>query len=739
MAEDAITSAVTELVKAANILGSSDLAFHRSLDSEVSSSLDSCLQRLLGITTSLLDYATDDNIPILTDLEDVNSRWGDVIDVVDTLLERTDASLEELNTKNKKEQEIISTRQQNAKPEKPNLPASLRNAQDLPHPQLKFRRKPDNSDNPWEPLLTNKVNAKLNLEESLHRPMSSDDNGSIGHPYAFEIETIEYPGFLFEEREPVQPQDAESSAAIWVDTEAKLQAMLEQLKESQEIAVDLEHHDFHSFVGFVCLMQISNRQQDWIVDTLALREELQILNEVFTDPRILKVFHGANSDIRWLQRDFGLYIVNLFDTYHASRALGLEGHGLAFLLNTYVNFEADKRYQLADWRIRPLPKEMLYYARSDTHYLLYIYDIMRNELLQKSNTSDHNAMTSVLKASAGVSLLQYAKEPYDAAEGQGSDGWMNLLTRYYRTRTFNSQQLEVMKALHQWRDLKAREIDESTRFILPNSTILSIAAALPNDLHSLQKACQQISSTMQSNMKNILKTVQLAIKHADGAVAVGLKPAEAVAVAVTAGDPKPSSQRKTVLPATQPSSGIDYKSLVTSHSIFWGPLVKTLKVAKVRSPLEDLRLALPMPPLSSQIYENDTVVDNAPEIRVPSPLHQADVEPPSDIFIVKEVGKAQDRKRKSEVIDLDAEKPESAEIIARREARRRAKQEKAEARAKAAAPVKEEIVPFDYAAQPSLLKEPEQKKIRIRKFGEFSGKIVKPKRLQVGKQSTFKR
>lgn len=39
--------------------------------------------------------------------------------------------------------------------------------------------------------------------------------------------------------------------------------------------------------------------------------------------------------------------------------------------------QADKQYQLADWRVRPLGPELLHYARSDTHYLLYIYDCMK--------------------------------------------------------------------------------------------------------------------------------------------------------------------------------------------------------------------------------------------------------------------------------------------------------------------------------------------------------------------------
>ena len=58
-----------------------------------------------------------------------------------------------------------------------------------------------------------------------------------------------------------------------------------------------QHHSYRSFQGFVCLMQISTRNGDYLIDTLELRNELHILNEWFTDPKILKVGHcGLNSD-----------------------------------------------------------------------------------------------------------------------------------------------------------------------------------------------------------------------------------------------------------------------------------------------------------------------------------------------------------------------------------------------------------------------------------------------------------
>ena len=56
-------------------------------------------------------------------------------------------------------------------------------------------------------------------------------------------------------------------------------------------------------------MQISTRSTDYLVDVLAIREFVWELNEVFTDPSILKVLHGADMDIQWLQKDFGVYVV----------------------------------------------------------------------------------------------------------------------------------------------------------------------------------------------------------------------------------------------------------------------------------------------------------------------------------------------------------------------------------------------------------------------------------------------
>ncbi|MEQ2185190.1 Exosome component 10 [Goodea atripinnis] len=214
-----------------------------------------------------------------------------------------------------------------------------------------------------------------------------------------------------------------------------------------------QHHSYRSFLGLTCLMQISTREEDFIIDTLELRSEMYILNEAFTDPSIVKVFHGADSDIEWLQRDFGLYVVNLFDTHQASRALNLARHSLDHLLKQFCNVNSDKRYQLADWRIRPLPDEMIDYARADTHYLLYIYDSMRVQLLE-SNHGQPGLLQSVWNKSKDVSLKKYVKPIYT------EESYLELQRK--QKRSFNTQQLTTFRLLYAWRDKLARQEDEST-------------------------------------------------------------------------------------------------------------------------------------------------------------------------------------------------------------------------------------------------------------------------------------
>ncbi|KAJ3988399.1 ribonuclease H-like domain-containing protein [Lentinula detonsa] len=528
----------------------SDINFHRTMDTEFSRDLDAFSSRILSIANQVIalmgtaDQSTKTKGKLENEDDVVDNFHSVVVDTVDRMMERTDMNLDEFLGRNKapaiaidvNTKPIVKNKQTTGKT-KGALDQAIQHASHLPKPQLKFKKRVNNDDVPWYPSLSHKYNARIPLGSNFHDPdfeVETDDPIKL-HPYRYEITHISYPSRMFQSSEPIPPTPFQSTTFESVSNVNELQSMLDNLRGATEIAVDLEHHNYRSYWGFLCLMQISTRQKDWIVDLLELREELGMLNEVFTNPNIAKIFHGAESDIVWLQQDFNIYIVNLFDTFHASKILGFPRHGLANLLEMYCDFTPDKRYQLADWRIRPLPQEMLDYARSDTHFLLYIYDNLRNALLDRAVSPSELSMAAedtsrssqaypptqalirqVLAKSEATALRVYEKERYDMEGGSGGNGWDTLARKWNKTNLYASSpsigiagiQKDIYKRIHLWRDTVAREEDESIRFVLPNHYLFQLAEQPPGDMASMLKIFHFVPPILRKRAKELLDVVR---------------------------------------------------------------------------------------------------------------------------------------------------------------------------------------------------------------------------------------
>lgn len=406
--QEKVQASLLSATRTVNRIASEDLGFQRTAHPSTGDRLDEQSARLLSLSSDLLRSAgkATDQKPVgtLEDAEDVEIQWRAIVDVVDGLLEKADICLDEYTGLVKRKSDFPEPAPVKKAKTNDRLDYNVFRA-NIIKPQNAFESKVDNfAPGPWKPILTQKPHATVPLEESYgitidetnneqydytpflcsltfnwsgkswedmsqnakfrheRRTKKLQNKGSIEdsnghfrykHPYETEILNLQYPATVYEIRDPIPYQPIEKTSAIWVDTFDGVLDMLKELKQATEIAVDLEHHDYRSYRGLLSLMQISTREKDWVVDTLRpWRQKLEILNEVFADPKILKVFHGAFMDIIWLQRDLGLYVVGLFDTYHACVSLDYPGKSLAYLLKRHVDFDADKKYQMADWRIR---------------------------------------------------------------------------------------------------------------------------------------------------------------------------------------------------------------------------------------------------------------------------------------------------------------------------------------------------------------------------------------------------
>ena len=313
---DAVSSSLPTLTRTANRLAAEDFDFHRSLDPPVGTKLDKQNARLLDLSQRLLGNAasgTKTARPRLKDTDAIDDNWRTIVDVLDSLLEKADTSLDEYSGAVKSQSPAreqvynfstlhvalaYSPQARPASP-RPSRQSAAQKSNEIAKPQLLFDILPTNAENaPFMPFLERKPHASLPLEESLKTTEGRDGLPRITHPYAAELEEYEYPSFVYTRAEPVPYLPFESTTATLVDTEEAVDEMLEELKQAKEIAIDLEHHDYRSYIGMVSLMQISTRNRDWIVDTLKpWRRKLSVLNEVFANPNILKVLHGAHMDI----------------------------------------------------------------------------------------------------------------------------------------------------------------------------------------------------------------------------------------------------------------------------------------------------------------------------------------------------------------------------------------------------------------------------------------------------------
>ena len=74
------------------------------------------------------------------------------------------------------------------------------------------------------------------------------------------------------------------------------------------------------------------------------------LNEVFSCERVMKILGDDETPLLTLQRDFGVYVVNLFSLRQAARVLSLQVNDLRGILKIFVGKEFHRLSSRCDWR-----------------------------------------------------------------------------------------------------------------------------------------------------------------------------------------------------------------------------------------------------------------------------------------------------------------------------------------------------------------------------------------------------
>ncbi len=296
---------------------------------------------------------------------------------------------------------------------------------------------------------------------------------------------------LFERKNMRMDGKQFSSPTFYVDSNSDLDAVVEELLRCRRLGVDTESNSLYAFRERVCTIQISSVKANYIFDPIRL-EDLSALSPIFADPKIEKIFHGADYDIGLLKRDFGYECRRIFDTMVASQFLNFERIGMADLVEKYFGVRLEKKFTKSDWTRRPLSIEQIVYLCQDTMYLIEMKGRLYDELVEKN-------------------LLEEAELEFDHLENrQPLEPAYEHLTVWdiKGVKGLDDKELPVMYELFKWRQERAARVNLPPFKVVNNKTLLDIAKARPRNKEELT-AIKGITTTVwHRNGQDMLNAVR---------------------------------------------------------------------------------------------------------------------------------------------------------------------------------------------------------------------------------------
>ena len=239
------------------------------------------------------------------------------------------------------------------------------------------------------------------------------------------------------------------------------------------IALDAERASGYRYGQRAYLVQLRrNGSGTWLIDPIACPDLVPLDDAIGPAEWIL---HAATQDLVCLA-EIGLRPRQLFDTELAARILGLPRVGLAAVVEHYLGLVLAKEHSAVDWSIRPLPTPWLRYAALDVEVLTDLRNLMGVDLDTQGKS-------------------QWAQQEFEALltwePAEKTDPWR----RTSGLSTLKGRRaLAILRELWFARDDLARERDVSPGRILPDRSLIDIAAAAPTstaDLPSGHRAIQR--------------------------------------------------------------------------------------------------------------------------------------------------------------------------------------------------------------------------------------------------------
>ncbi|OMJ91136.1 hypothetical protein SteCoe_6400 [Stentor coeruleus] len=293
---------------------------------------------------------------------------------------------------------------------------------------------------------------------------------------------------------PLSPIDP--SNIKYINSKTQLESAIKILSSAQFIGVDIEEYRENTYLGYICLIQISVFSTVYLIDALSLRRNISSLKPIFSNPNITKIFHGCHNDTQWLQRDFGIISVNVFDTQLAGKALNYEKLGLNYFWKKYCGYvmssEYKKTMQLSRWDLRPLSIEQQKYAAMDAYYLIYLMGIMCKEM-------SYEQIMSIREETNKICKKEFTKVVND-------EKCFKIMKNYVKNQ-INPQSFHVFSEVYKFLSKIAEEKNVNLEQIVKIEDLVKLSRAENENINDVKRVFSSpLISDYIGKIENIIKT-----------------------------------------------------------------------------------------------------------------------------------------------------------------------------------------------------------------------------------------
>lgn len=156
-----------------------------------------------------------------------------------------------------------------------------------------------------------------------------------------------------------------------------LKKACEDLSTAPYLGFDVETTEIDPYRGELRLVQLSDGESTKVIDLrnfgrngdLRNSSELAPLRDLLASHKQTKIAHNAKFDTKWVRHHLGVEVGAVYDTYLASILVaageGERRHGLADVVQFFLQRTLDKTEQVSDWGANELSHSQIEYAARD--------------------------------------------------------------------------------------------------------------------------------------------------------------------------------------------------------------------------------------------------------------------------------------------------------------------------------------------------------------------------------------